>query len=151
MKHDFLRAAGFVLAMFMFTAVNVLAQDPKPVKIAFDEKLECIDLVTGKAVPRFTSAERGSVQFFLGRLDRPDRFFNFYHDGFQTAKIENVKCMKKTQEQFAIWRIYFNSGSKNTPRVQHQAVSFIPIGPDGKPGERVCVLLKCLTLIDWSE
>ena len=141
---------GFLL-LFVIMVGNTFPQETKQVKITFDDKAERVDLKTGKALPNYTHAERGSIQFFLGRLDHPDAFFNFYHDGFQTAKIEDVKSMEKTQEQFAIWRIYFKSGWKNTPRVQHQAISFIPIGADGKTGERVYVLLKDLRRIDWNE
>jgi hypothetical protein len=145
------RAVCGIQLLLVLVAGVAFSQTSKPVQITFDEKAGRVDLKTGKVIPDFTLAERGSIQFFLGRLDHPDAFFNFYHDGFQTAKIEDVMSMEKIQEHFAIWRIYFKSGGKNTPRVQHQAISFIPIGTDGKKGERVYVLLKDLRRIDWSE
>ena len=123
----------------------------KPVKIAFDERSKRIDLVTDKELPNYTLAKRGSVQFFLDRLDSPDDYFNFYHDGIRQAKIESLNLIEKVQEKFDIWRIRYKNGGKNSPRIHHKAVSFIPLNPDTKlPERRVYVMLEELNLIEWG-
>ena len=123
----------------------------KPVKIAFDERSKRIDLVTDKELPNYTLAKRGSVQFFLDRLDSPDDYFNFYHDGIRQAKIESLNLIEKVQEKFDIWRIRYKNGGKNSPRIHHKAVSFIPLNPDTKlPERRVYVMLEELKLIKWG-
>ncbi len=123
---------------------------PGSVRIEFDAGAKRLDILTGKTVPDVTNVERGSVRFHLSRLDTPDEFFNFYHDGLRRANISDLESMEKAQPRFAIWRLRFRSGSKNTPRVQHQAISFTPLGVDGKPGERVYMRLDDLRLIDWK-
>jgi len=142
----------FSLAVLCFWRQPSLAADDKPVRIAFDKKAARIDLVTGKEIPSYTLAQRGSIQFFLGRLDEPDGFVNFTHDGFRKAEIKDLRMMEKVQGQFAIWRLRYRSGTKNTPRIQHLAVSFIPLSDDTKETQRrVYVLLNDLELIDWGE
>ena len=60
--------------------------------------------------------------------------------------------MEKVQGQFAIWRLTFSSGGINTPRIQHLAVSFIPLSRTSKePEDRVYLLLDDLECIDWGE
>ena len=123
----------------------------KHVKIAFDEKSKRIDLVTGKELPDYKLAKRGSVQFFLDRLDEPDRFFNFFHDGIRQGKIESLNLIEKVQPQFSIWRLRYKNGGKNTPRLHHKAVSFIPINSrTDLPDRRVYVMLNDLKLIEWG-
>lgn len=127
-------------------------QNDSPVRIAFDEKSERIDLVTGKELPDYTYVRRGSIQFFLSRLDTPDDFVNFYHDGIRQGYKKDLASMEKVQEQFGIWRLRYKSGSKNTPRIHHLAVSFIPLSLESKePERRVYLLLKDLTLIEWGK
>lgn len=123
----------------------------KPVKIAFDEKSKRIDLVSGRELPNYTLAQRGSIQFFLDRLDSPDSFFNFYHDGIRQGQIDSLNLIEKVQPQFDIWRIRYKKGGKNTPRIHHKAVSFIPLNPETNlPDRRVYVLLNDLKLIEWG-
>lgn len=138
-----------VECLFLETA---FAQNEKPVRIAFDQSSERIDLITGKKLPDYTLAQRESIRFFLGRLDEPDEFVCFTHDGFNKTDISSLGMMEKVQGEFAIWRLRYRSGSKNTPRIQDLAVSFIPLSADTKqPERRVFVLLNDLEFIDWNE
>lgn len=128
-----------------------MAQDKLPVRIEFDQKSKRIDLITEKELPEYRFAQRGSIQFFLGRLDTPVDFVTFFHDGIRTAGIQSLSSMEKIQEKFAIWRLIYNSGSKNTPRIHDLAVSFIPLSlTTNKPERRVYLLLNDLRLIDWG-
>ncbi|MCD6307995.1 MAG: hypothetical protein J7M24_03255 [Candidatus Latescibacteria bacterium] len=139
------------IALMTFVSDTVSAQEDSPVKIAFDSKAERKDIVTGEQVPDYGMARRGSLQFFIGRLDEPDDFVTFFHDGIRTVKVAGLKSMEKVQEKFAVWRLRYKSGGKNTPRIHDLAVSFVPLsGKDRKPERRVFVLLKELTLIDWG-
>ncbi len=123
----------------------------KPVIIAFDERSKRIDLITDKKLPNYTLAKRGSVQFFLDRLDSPDDYFNFFHDGIRQGKIDGMNLIEKVQPKFDIWRIRYKNGRKNSPRIHHKAVSFIPLNPDTKlPERRVYVMLEELKLIEWG-
>ncbi len=138
-----------VLAAFLMAAS--LAAADKPVNIEFDKKAKRIDLVTGRELPNYTKAERGSIRFHRGRLDTPEDFVTYFHDGIRRAKIERITLMEKVQPQFSIWRIRFVGGSKNTPRFHDFAVSFIPL--DSKTNEtarRVYVLMNDLKKIDWG-
>jgi len=122
-----------------------------PVTIAFDEKSPRINLLTDQKLPNYTQAKRGSIQFFLDRLDTPDGHFNFFHDGIQQARIESLHLIEKVQEQFDVWRIRYKNGGKNSPRIHHKAVSFIPLNPaTNLPESRVHVLLEELQRIDWG-
>ncbi|MFC1537856.1 hypothetical protein ACFL6H_00375, partial [Candidatus Latescibacterota bacterium] len=96
-------------------------------------------------------AQRGSICFFLDRLDTPDKTITFYHDGINNVSIDNLILIEKVQSEFSVWRLRYKNGSKNTPRIHHKAVSFIPIDANGKAGERVHVLLDDLTLIEWGK
>lgn len=127
------------------------AADNPPVKIAFDEHSARRDLVTGMEVPNYTQAERGSIVFYLDRLDKPDTFFNFYHDGVNQAQIDQLWFIEKLQSQYDIWRLRYKDGGKNTPRIHHKAVSFIPLSSSGQPERRVYVLMNDLKLIDWGK
>ncbi len=151
MRRRMLRLAGVAAILVMMCGVVVDAQTKDAVRIAFDDQAKRVDLRTGKTIPLCTLAERGSIRFYLNRLDRADEFFHFYHDGLRTARITDLEQMEKVQPRFAIWRIRFASGGKNTPRVQHKAVSFIPVTAEGKAGERVYLRLDDLKLIDWRE
>ena len=152
MRKYLLKSAGIVTIFYILSCTVSLAQDESPVRIAFDKDSKRIDLITGRELPDYKFAGRGSFQFFLGRLDKPDRFVNFFHDGIRKAEIKSLKSMEKVQPQFAVWRLNYRSGSKNTPRIHHLAVSFIPLSPStGAPERRVYLLLNDLKLIDWGD
>ena len=127
------------------------AETGPPVRIGFDPDSERVDLVTGKKLPEYIRAQRGSVRFFLSRLDTPDEFFNFFHDGIRKAEIKSLKSIEKVQGRFAVWRLNYLNGGKNTPRIHHLAVSFIPLSSStNEPELRVHLLLNDLRLIDWG-
>ncbi len=139
------------LVAFICGAAYGQTQDTSPVLIEFDENSERIDLVTGEQVPDYTTVQRGSMQFYLDRLDTPDDFFNFYHDGVRQADPGTLRFIRKLDSRYDIWRFRYKSGGKNTPRIHHKAVSFIPLDDSGKPGNRVYVLLNDLSYIEWGE
>lgn len=146
--------AGFLIALTAITmcAAPAFSQDnAAPVKIAFDTASSRMDLITSAQLPDYTLAQRGSIQFFRGRLDTPEDFVTFFHDGVRTAKFADLASMEKVQPQFAIWRLRYKGGSKNTPRIHDLAVSFVPLSPEtGKPERRVYIRLDDLALIDWN-
>jgi len=146
----FLRFSGYAMVMFILLCRHSAAQSDTPVRIEFDKKSERIDLVTGKELPAYSKVQRGSIRFHLGRLDSPDEFVSFFHDGVRSTQIKNLKMMKKVQPKFAVWRLRYTSGSKNTPRIHHLAVSFVPLSlSTGEPLEKVYVKLNDLALIEW--
>ncbi len=152
MQNSLVKIAGIVSILFLLLCVNSFAQNTSPVNISFDENSKRIDLVTGKELPDYKYAKRGSVRFFLDRLDTPDDYFNFFHDGIRQAKIESLNLMEKVQQKFNIWRIRYKNGGKNTPRIHHKAVSFIPLSTATKePERRVYVMLNDLKLIEWGN
>jgi len=141
-----------ITIILVLACINAYVQETTPVSIAFDKNSKRIDLITKKELPDYKQAKRGSIQFFLYRLDEPDDFINFFHDGVRQAKINSLRRIEKVQSQFAIWRLRYKSGSKNTPRIHHQSISFIPISPTtGEADRRVYLMLDDLELIDWGE
>ena len=153
MRNKQARITGILAVLMMGVICTALATEAEPpVKISFDDKSDRTDLITKEVLPDYTSAERGSVQFHHYKLDNPDRFVSFTHDGVRNAGIDELSSIEKVQERFAVWRLRYRSGRKNTPRIQHLAVSFIPLDTEtGEPGERVYLLLKDLDFIGWEE
>ena len=139
------------LSLIVISGGLAFAQSTADVKITFDEKSKRIDLVTGKQLPDYKLVQRGSFLFYLDRLDKPDTFFNFYHDGVNKAQQDQFEFIEKLQSQYDLWRFRYLNGSKNSPRIHHKAVSFIPISPSGQPEERVFVLMNDLKRIDWGK
>ncbi|MBN1290240.1 MAG: hypothetical protein JXB48_00240 [Candidatus Latescibacteria bacterium] len=152
MRLNFIACTGILAVILFFTLSTAFAQNESPVRIEFDKNSKRTDLLTGKELPDYKYVQRGSIQFFMNRLDEPDDYVYFTHDGIRKAEISSLNTMEKIQPRFAIWRLIYKSGSKNTPRIQHLAVSFIPLSTtDKKPGKRVYVLLNDLALIEWGE
>ena len=147
------RGVTFVWYVAVLLAVSgiVQAADSPPVKIAFDEHSARRDLVSGRELTNYTQVERGSILFYLDRLDKPDKFFNFYHDGVNQAQISSLRLIEKLQPQYDLWRLRYKNGGKNTPRIHHKAVSFVPLSSSGQPERRVYVLMNDLRLIDWGN
>jgi len=142
---------GIISALMVIICLHSFAQEETPVHIRFDKNSKRIDLITGRELPNYRDARRGSFQFFLGRLDTPDDFINYFHDGVRSATITSLASMEKVQPKFAIWRLRYKSGTKNTPRIHHLAVSFIPMSQKtGETERRVYLLLNDLELIDWG-
>ena len=150
------RGVKFFWCAAVLVAMSGIAQaaDSTPVKIAFDEHSARRDLLSGIKLPNYTQVERGSILFYLDRLDKPDNFFHSYQDGLNVTRIDQLQSMEKSPLQDAmhydIWKIKFKGGGKNQPRIYHKAVSFIPLSSSGQPEKRVYVLLNDLKLIDWG-
>lgn len=148
-------------ALLIAVCLGVYAENDKPVRIVFDKNAKRTDIVTGKTLPDYTQAERGSFQFFFGRLDKPERGFWYFFDGRRFQSIDRVALMRHMQPQ-GLWAILGGGGWQgNEPQVvrtnpvsiceiQHHVVSFIPLDlKTGKPDKRVYVLLDDLHLIEW--
>jgi hypothetical protein len=146
---------ALLLLLFGAFAATTPAQTPGVIGIAFDPHSPRLDLRTGKPVPEYTQAQPGSVQFFLGRLDKPDDFIYYLFDALRSVKADDLARMEKDQAQFAIWNLVWKNGEGLHPpfgtRIQHLAVSFVPLIPDGKPAERVYLLLSDLKKIEWVK
>ena len=98
---------GIVLlavALAVFARGDSFAQTGDPVRIAIDRDSERLDIVNGNKLPDYTLAQRGSIQFFFGRLDSPDNFFWYFFDGRRRAYIENMVAMRKMQPR-GVWII----------------------------------------------
>jgi hypothetical protein len=124
-----------------------------------------VDIVTGRRLPNYTQAQRGSIQFFYGRLDTPENGFWYFFDGrrFQTiARTLFIRKLKSTGTWVIAgtgrWGEPDQTKSAAVPtahpntncEIEHHAVSFIPLNPaTHKPESRVYVLLDDLELIQW--
>ena len=155
MRNNLLRVAGIVTVLTMVICMNSLAQSESPVRIEFDEDSKRIDLITEREMPDYKYAQQGSFQFFMGRLDSPDKFINYFQDGLRRVNINDLALMRKEQKQFAIWALIWKSGRglhpTYGPRIHHLAVSFIPLTANGETERRVYLLLNDLKLIDWNN
>ena len=141
-----------VIMLCMLTSNAVFAQNESPVRIEFDENSKRIDIMTGKKLQAFQYVKRGSIQFYRDRLDTPDDFITFSHDGIIRARIKDMKSMEKTQKRFAVWTLKKWSGWKDPSPVHSLAVSFIPLSLSTKePQDRVYLLLDDLKLINWDS
>ncbi len=152
MRNAHMKITFILLVLFAVTGVNVFAQSDTPVEIAFDENSERIDLITAKKLPDYKYVKRGSFQFFLDRLDSPDDYFNFYHDGINKGYPRNYDYIEKIEPQYDMWITITKNGGRNSPRIHHKAVSFIPLSlDDNKPERRVYILMNDLKLIKWGK
>ena len=156
MKRKPLMIIGFVSIFFMIFSLSVNAKKADNVRIEFDGDSKKVDLITDRELPDYKSAKRGSFQFFSGRLDEPEDFIRYFHDGNQMVKIENLLSMEKFQKSHGMWRLRFAKGRRASPqyipRVRTLVVSFIPVNPKtGETERRVYLLLNDLELIDWGS
>ena len=131
------------------------AENAEPVRIEFERSSKRIDIATGVELPDYTLAERGSFRFFSARLDTPEDYIRYYHDGPQTARITAIDVMEKFNARMSQWRVRFNTRNPSPqyiPRVYSLAVSFVPLDAGTKqPARRVYVLLDDLRKITWKE
>lgn len=151
------------LVVLLFTTLYIplkaqVSSEASPVRISFDSESKRIDLLTGKETPAYEYAQRGSIQFFLWDINKPQNFITYMHDGIRTMKIADLTVMEKKQKQFAVWKIAPRTGGVNTPRIRELAVAFIPLSVQGtgsqkvfKPESRVYLRLNDLNLIEWGE
>jgi len=126
-----------------------------PVKIAFDPAAKHADLAHGTVLPVTVAAAPGSVRFHLLRLDGGDEFVYYMFDTLRKVNIADLASMTKDQGEFAIWNLVWKNGQglhpPVGPRIHHLAVSFAPLGADGKEGARVYYRLADLARIEWAE
>ena len=155
MKMNLIKITGILAFCVVIFGVSALAQSTSPVQIEFDDDSKRIDMVTGNELPDYKFAERGSFRFFTGRLDEPEDFIRYFHDGKRTALIKNMRSMEKFEKKFAQWRLRFTNRGESPqyiPRVHTLAVSFIPLKTSTEEKERrVYVLLDDLKKIDWES
>lgn len=156
MKNKLLHVTATTAFLIMAVCLNAFAQNTSPVMIEFDKNSKRIDLITGIKLQEYKYVQRGSVRFFLRRLDKPEKFIHYFHDGSRTAQIIDLRSMEKFQKRYAMWRLRFNTGRRDSPqyipRIHTLAVSFIPLETSTKKAEkRVYVLLDDLKLIDWGK
>ena len=154
------------VAVFVLAGGEICpAQDTSPVRISFDRASKRIDLVTGRTLTDYTKAQRGSFQFFNGRLDTPENGFWYFFDGRRFQAADRTLFIRKLKST-GTWVIAGSSRWGETDQTKsatvptahpntnceilHHAVSFIPLNPStGKPEPRVYVLLDDLELIQW--
>ncbi len=137
-----------------------------PVRISFDRDSKRMDFVTGQKLPDYTQAQRGSIQFFYGRLDKPEDGFWYFFDGRRFQSIERTAFIRKVKS-VGTWVIAGTSRWGETDRnddatvptahpntnceIEHHAVSFIPLNPaTHQPEQRVYVLLEDIELMQWK-
>ena len=149
-----MRMALSAVILAAFAACPVFAADT-PVKIAFDPAAKRADLAHGTVLPVTVTAEPGSVRFHLLRLDGGDEFVYYMFDTLRKVNIADLASMTKDQGEFAIWNLVWKNGQglhpPVGPRIHHLAVSFAPLGADGKEGARVYYRLADLARIEWAE
>ncbi|MCE5249704.1 hypothetical protein LLG96_05735 [bacterium] len=163
MHTKLLKCALIAGTLIMIVSMNSFAQNQSPVRIVFDKNSPRIDIVTGKQLPNYTQAQRGSIQFYYGRLDKPEEGFWYFFDGRSFQNIKSVALIRKIPALGA-WAILGGGGwqgSDNTEvqtnpisicEIEHHAVSFIPINPStNKPDPKVYVLLDDLYMIQWKD
>jgi hypothetical protein len=126
----------------------------RPVTIALDSSKKLADLTTRAPIPPFTEAQRGSIQFFLERLNEPLNYLTYFKEGTNHVPIDRLFKIVKVQEPWGIWRLYYRGpvdGFPLTQNVRTTAVSMIPRSRDGTPGKRICMLLSDLSEINWGN
>ena len=163
MQKKLLRTVSVIVFLVTAICMNVLAQDQSPVRIVFDTDAKRIDLMTGKQIPNYTQAKRGSIQFYLGRLDTPVNGFWYSFDGRRFQNVDDLVFMRK-MPSIGGWAVQSTRGrgrqgqdqtSNTIPsthpwqnvEVQHNVISFIPLDSNGRPQPKVYVLLNDLELI----
>ena len=157
MQNKLLKIAGITGVLIIVVYVNSYVQDQTPVRIKFDSNSERIDIATGKQLPDYTQAQRGSFRFYEGRLDSPTDHINYMFSTMISSNIKDIVIMRKLHAQ-DVWGL---SGSGNilglkdiivADIVKEYSVSFIPLNPTSKkPEPRVYVLFEDLYLIQWAD
>jgi len=158
-----LKFAGMAAVPIMIICMNSFAQDESPVRITFDKNSKRIDIVTGRQLPDYTQAQRGSIQFFYGRLDTPEKGFWYFFDGRGFQNIKNLALIRK-MPSLGAWAILGGGGWRGTEdtkvetnpisicEIEHHAISFIPLNTATKqPDPRIYVLLDDLYMIQWKK
>lgn len=147
----------FMLLVAILLSSQAIAWNQSNAKIIFDKDAKRIDLVTGKTVPNYTEAKKGSFQFFNGRLDKPDNFFWYYFDGRRNQNINDLAFIRN-MKSIGTWVIATKTDGKSPVphpnvncEIEHHAISFIPINPEtGKEDPRVYLMIEDIHLIQWE-
>ncbi|MFC1607688.1 hypothetical protein ACFL47_06910, partial [Candidatus Latescibacterota bacterium] len=159
MRKNLMINSAALLSFFLLIGTSSFAQESNtlPVRIIFDKNSKRIDIETGKQVPDYTYAQRGSFQFYDKRLDSPTDHINYMFATMISSKVKDIILMRKIHSQ-NVWAL---SGSGNilglksiivADIVKEYSVSFIPLNPvTHKPDHRVYVLLQDMYLIQWAE
>ena len=165
--HPLLRKPAAVAAVLVLAfGGSACAQDESPVRISFDRESTRTDIVTGRKLPDYTMAQRGSIQFFNGRLDSPVNGFWYFFDGRRFQQVSRTVFIRKLKF-IGTWviagtRRWGDEGDtaegpvptthpKTNCEIGHHTVSFIPLNPvTNVPEARVHVLLEDLELIQWK-
>lgn len=159
------KSAAFIPILILAFWGSAFSQDTSPVRISFDRASKRMDIVTGQRLPNYTQAQRGSIQFFYGRLDTPENGFWYFFDGRRFQSISRTFFIRKLKHT-GTWVIAGSSRWGETDQtknatvptahpntncaIMHNAVSFIPLNPStNKPDPRAYVLLDDLELIQW--
>ena len=166
MQKKLLRIVSVIVFLVTAICMNVLTQNQSPVRIVFDTDAQRIDLMTGKQIPNYTQAQRGRIQFYLGRLDTPVNGFWYFFDGRRFQNVDNLAFMRKMpsidcwivqstrgggrQDQGQTSNTIPSTHSRQNVEVWHNAISFIPLDSNGRPQPKVYVLLNDLELIQWA-
>jgi len=163
MKHTPLKIIGLAAVLVAAVCAVSFSQDESPVRITFDRHSKRIDIVTGKQLPDYTLAERGSILFYFGRLDKPEEGFGYFFDGRGYQNIKGLAVIRK-MPKLGTWAILGSRGWRGSEQttvrtnplticeIEQHAVSFIPLNTGTKkPGPRVYVLLDDLYKIQWRE
>ena len=157
MSQNWMKVGIIAAFVNMAVCIGVFAQDDTPVRISFDSNSERIDIKTGEKLPNYTQAQRGSIQFYRGRLDTPENGFCYFFDGRRFQDIEHLSFIRKLPG-IGCWVIATQESNNPNPSVhpkqnceiEHHAVSFIPLDSNGKPQPKVYVLLEDLELIQCA-
>ena len=159
MKKNLLIIEGILTVLLLLASMSSFAQSTNtfPVRIIFDTNSKRIDIATGKQLPDYTQAQRGSIRFYDKRLDSPTDHIDYMFATMISSKIKDIVLMRKMHPQ-NVWAL---SGSGNilglktiivADIVKEYSVSFIPLNPTTqKPDSRVYVLLQDLYLIQWED
>jgi len=144
-----------LLCLAWMAVPRARSENETPVRIEFDPDAKRIDMLSGREVPAYEFARRGTFRFYSGRLDEPEDFVRYFHDGRRTAPLKNLRSMEKFKKSHSQWRLRFTTRGDSPqyiPRVYSLAVSFVPLrrGAMEEDG-RVYLPLDDLRLIDWEH
>lgn len=139
--------------------MNDSEKQSTPVRIVFDRNSRRIDILTGRQVPDYNQALRGSIRFLEGKLDTQVEKINYMFASMVHVNIENLILMRKLYDP-KIWALVSKSRGTiegldpvmSADVVKIYAVSFIPLNPSTKqPDARVHVMLDDMYCIQWEE
>ena len=75
--------------------MNASENQKSPVRIVFNRNSARTDILTGRQLPDYRFAKRGSVRFYEGRLDRPVDAINYMFASMVNVKIDDLILIRK--------------------------------------------------------